>query len=347
MLPVLTTTPLTLTNRKVATSGLYQISLNDIVVLRLNPVSSGNGTPTVRTFIDWGDGSTSSSDYKSIGTQQQFQHLYQTLGPSSIKAQVQNTDGELSTLSANCVIATVVIALGALNSERPHKWAGLALPAKSIQQAYAASQNGSAPVFCGLSTDASVGSMTILVDSSESVFTAGSQLVITQTGKMVTAARVLSMSGNQVYLDSALLDNYLSSQSPVGATVELKPGSQSTRATILVAGAQAPWYFPVSYDADLIKASIRTILSTRQGERVMLYNFGTMLPDVPFEQNDQITLQLIITDLNTAIRTYEPRATVLGLTLNSIENSIVGTCSIQIADGSNSFDIEFALNQQQ
>lgn len=58
---------------------------------------------------------------------------------------------------------------------------------------------------------------------------------------------------------------------------------------------------------DDIKESIRIILGTKKGERVMRPDFGSKLNDFLFESVDETTLFLIEEEVKSAITNWEPR----------------------------------------
>lgn len=58
---------------------------------------------------------------------------------------------------------------------------------------------------------------------------------------------------------------------------------------------------------DDIKESIRIILGTKKGERVMRPEFGSKLNDFLFETIDETTLFLIEDEVKSAITNWEPR----------------------------------------
>lgn len=78
------------------------------------------------------------------------------------------------------------------------------------------------------------------------------------------------------------------------------------------------WKFPVQVDAttgrirmsegeDDIEESIRIILRTSKGERLMRPDFGCGLREFVFGTTDETSLRLIATDVQNAIRNWEPR----------------------------------------
>ena len=85
------------------------------------------------------------------------------------------------------------------------------------------------------------------------------------------------------------------------------------------------WAMPVTLDPrtglvetaaheDDIRQSIRIILETAPGERVMRPNFGCGIHDLVFAAVDSTTLQRIRSVVEEALRRFEARVDVLGVT---------------------------------
>lgn len=80
------------------------------------------------------------------------------------------------------------------------------------------------------------------------------------------------------------------------------------------------WSFPVTTDASAdvtlasgrtdVEQSIRIILGTAPGERVMRPEFGCGIHDHVFATVDTSTLSLVETDVEEALRRFEPRIEV-------------------------------------
>ena len=66
------------------------------------------------------------------------------------------------------------------------------------------------------------------------------------------------------------------------------------------------------YDVDLIKKDLLNHIFTRRGERVKMFTYGTRIPDLAFEQLDDIALTVITEDLN-AVVSSEPRVNLVDL----------------------------------
>ncbi|PPD55726.1 MAG: hypothetical protein CTY12_00270 [Methylotenera sp.] len=67
-------------------------------------------------------------------------------------------------------------------------------------------------------------------------------------------------------------------------------------------------------DIELVKMDLLNHIYTRKGERVMMPNFGTRIPDLAFEPLDQLTLDILEEDLRTVIA-FDPRVRLLNLTI--------------------------------
>ena len=104
-------------------------------------------------------------------------------------------------------------------------------------------------------------------------------------------------------------------------------------------------YFTPSGELDLIKASIRMILGTQIGERVMNPEFGSKLREVPFNQLDGVTETLIQNYVIEAISRWEPRVSVIGFDIEQkTDNQINVKIYLQKIDlPISQFDVEFLL----
>ena len=87
------------------------------------------------------------------------------------------------------------------------------------------------------------------------------------------------------------------------------------------------WSFPPAFDNTLpgvtmleqeavIVASLQALLSTAQGERVMLQQYGCNLGDLIFENLDTGTKTLMADKIESAILYHEPRIDLEGVTLD-------------------------------
>jgi phage baseplate assembly protein W len=92
------------------------------------------------------------------------------------------------------------------------------------------------------------------------------------------------------------------------------------------------WAMPVALDPrtglvafaeyeDDIRQSILIILETAPGERVMRPNFGCGIHDLVFTSLDSTTLQRIRSEVEEALRRYEARIEVIGVTVDEAATS--------------------------
>ena len=106
---------------------------------------------------------------------------------------------------------------------------------------------------------------------------------------------------------------------------------------IIGVGIRTPFQFSVgrgvkavstSNGLDKIQASIRDILTTRPGERLMQPEYGSRLFDLVFEPNDFVTNQLLYIYTAEALQRWEPRIQVTGVTFATDNNNpnYVGIC---------------------
>ncbi len=69
----------------------------------------------------------------------------------------------------------------------------------------------------------------------------------------------------------------------------------------------------VSLNVDAVKVSVNNILRTRLGERVMLPEFGSAFPDILFEGMTSDMQENLISSIQDAITTWEPRVKITTL----------------------------------
>ena len=71
--------------------------------------------------------------------------------------------------------------------------------------------------------------------------------------------------------------------------------------------------------ADAVKSAIVSILKTNHNERMFQPEFGSNIRALLFEQMNPITEQRIKTEVENAVRNHEPRAEILGITVDGQE----------------------------
>ena len=74
---------------------------------------------------------------------------------------------------------------------------------------------------------------------------------------------------------------------------------------------------------DLVKRDLLNHIFTSRGERVFMPNFGTRIPTMAFEPNDQESMDIITEDLTTVFN-YDPRVNLLSLNVQSYpDNNVI------------------------
>lgn len=80
---------------------------------------------------------------------------------------------------------------------------------------------------------------------------------------------------------------------------------------------------------ETIKNDLLNHIFTGIGERLMMPTFGTRIPLMAFEQNDEITRGIIEEDIKKVID-YDPRVSLISLNVVSLhdDNAIVAFCEV-------------------
>jgi phage baseplate assembly protein W len=74
---------------------------------------------------------------------------------------------------------------------------------------------------------------------------------------------------------------------------------------------------------ELVKRDLLNHIYTLKGSRVMMPNFGTRIPMLAFEPNDEETRMVIEKDLREVFN-YDPRVRLMGLSvLNLVDNNAI------------------------
>lgn len=337
--PVITDndTPLALKSGELV-NARWQIGLTDPATFSVVVQSSGTADPLVRVEVDWGDGFSEASDLRPVGRRTNYMHTYEEPGTYTIKVVAVNSAGTSSVVNP---IPLRVLENRAAVVTPTRRWSGLALPVESLQAALDTVQNAVPVEVVSLAATPVVGERTIVVDGRPEVFDNGAQVSLTQPGKLITVARVVSRSENVITLDAEVNDAYTPGEVRVEVTRYISIRQVSPRAN-----ADYPWYFPATLDAALVKSAVRMILSTRPGERVMLPTFGSDLHRIPFEQNDFLVESLVRRATVEAIQRWEPRANVEKFEIRRAGHDIRVFLTVSMVRGSGSFTVDFALEGQ-
>lgn len=88
---------------------------------------------------------------------------------------------------------------------------------------------------------------------------------------------------------------------------------------ILPADQGAPsastWNFNIGNNLDVLRSSVKMILITTKGERVMNPTYGTLLKQAVFEPNDNAVLTMVRQEITDAISQFEPRVALSSLSV--------------------------------
>lgn len=71
---------------------------------------------------------------------------------------------------------------------------------------------------------------------------------------------------------------------------------------------------------ELVKRDILTHIFTEKGERVMMPNFGTRIPTLAFEPNDEHSRRIVEEDLREVFN-YDPRVKLINLSVVTIPDN--------------------------
>lgn len=73
-------------------------------------------------------------------------------------------------------------------------------------------------------------------------------------------------------------------------------------------------------NVDLVKQDLLNHIYTARGDRVMMPSFGTRIPLLAFEPNDENTRLIVETDLREVF-TYDPRVKLISLNVFSLDDN--------------------------
>jgi len=325
-------------------NGVWVFEIGTPVIVNYAVDSSGDGQKYIKQVINWGDETVVESSQLPVGRPFQSHHAYTEVGEYTIKLGAVNLSGAECLYNSNNLIRVRVTPLAESKKEL-FKWRGLALPFKSISDNIAAIEDLPVSITFALAQDApelaedNTPNTVIVVAGEALEFELGASVVISQEDKLITTSKVVGINLNVITLDESfpLVDSYERDK----ATVELIRSNLGR--TFHKERVNKSWYFPVSYDNDLVKASIANILSTTPYERVMLPEFGSRLHEIPFEPNDKFTNGLIQRYVVTAIEKWEPRADVVDVKIVNLNDTV--TAHIKLKINLETFTVDFNLDQ--
>ncbi len=113
-------------------------------------------------------------------------------------------------------------------------------------------------------------------------------------------------------------------------------------------GSNAPefWNFNRGTNTEILKSSVKMILLTRRGERLMRPNFGTVLHTFVFQPNDAIVQDAIRTEISTALERFEPRAALDKITMQRNARSVSVELTFRsVLEPANTFEIPLLFSR--
>ena len=101
-------------------------------------------------------------------------------------------------------------------------------------------------------------------------------------------------------------------------------------------------------DVSLVKRDLLNHIFTRRGERLMMPNFGTTIPDLLFEPIDEETIKEVRQQL-TMVFNYDPRVALIDMAVYAVPdmNGIIASAVLQYIelDTVDRFDLHIEFNQ--
>lgn len=101
-------------------------------------------------------------------------------------------------------------------------------------------------------------------------------------------------------------------------------------------------------EIDVVKRDLLNHIFTRKGERLMMPNFGTTIPDLLFEPIDEDTVAEVRAQLDIVFN-YDPRVIVLEMAVYAVPdaNGIIASAVLQYVelDTADRFDLHIEFNQ--
>lgn len=100
-------------------------------------------------------------------------------------------------------------------------------------------------------------------------------------------------------------------------------------------------------DIELVKMDILNHIFTKKGERVMMAEFGTIIPELVFEPLDEVTIDILTDELMRVFK-YDPRVELLefSITPDFDNNSIITRTKLLYLELNVTDDFEFNIEFQ-
>lgn len=83
------------------------------------------------------------------------------------------------------------------------------------------------------------------------------------------------------------------------------------------------WNFNIGTNLDVLKSSVKMLLITTKGERIMLPTYGTLLRRAIFQPNTDSITTIIQQEITEALNQFEPRVSLQAFTIQAQPNSRV------------------------
>lgn len=101
------------------------------------------------------------------------------------------------------------------------------------------------------------------------------------------------------------------------------------------------------YNVELINEDLLNQIFTIKGERVMMPEFGTRIPLLVFEINDETTQDIIETDLKAVFK-YDPRVELITLVITPAEdqNLITATATLKYIEFNVTSELHIEVRSQ-
>lgn len=101
------------------------------------------------------------------------------------------------------------------------------------------------------------------------------------------------------------------------------------------------------YNVECVTEDLLNHIFTIKGERVMMPEFGTRIPLMVFEPNDEYSQDVIREDLTTVFK-YDPRVQLLNLVLNPSEdtNTIEAIATVKYLEFDVTKDLHIEIRSQ-
>lgn len=96
---------------------------------------------------------------------------------------------------------------------------------------------------------------------------------------------------------------------------------------------------------DSIKESIKIILGTSKGERVMRPDFGCGLTELVYSKNDMAAASLAIFYVEEALKKWEPRIKLIKVDANAVGgNKLIISVEYMVVSSNNRYNLVYPFN---